>query len=269
MNKYLALLATVIVTSSLGSTKIQAKEYNPGQAMKSEQTILSTGAAIRSKPALCAFGTAIKSNTPVCPSQAAVKSEPAACVSGTAMKSEVLTCISSGAAISTEKVTTKKTTTKITAKKTANKLKKTKVKKQKYKKMQVPRHNNFKSYMGYRSITCKASKQYKLQQKAKTGKYGIRTVKGRYLIAMGTYYSKHIGDKFDIKLSDGTVIKCMIGDIKSDRHTDAKRQKQKYDGSIIEFISDPSKMPSKVKRAGSYTACKKFSGYIKEIRKLK
>jgi len=123
--------------------------------------------------------------------------------------------------------------------------------------------------MGYQSITCKASKQYKLQQKAKTGKYGIRTVKGRYLIAMGTYYTKNVGDKFDIKLSDGTILKCMIGDIKSDRHTDTKRQKQKYDGSIIEFISDPAKMPANVKRAGSYTACKKFSGSIKEIRKLK
>lgn len=224
MNKYFALLATAVVTSSLGNATIPTENCNFNNnksiavSTPSNSTFLSlSGTAVICEPALTTSGAAIS------------------------LKSKSKTGV----------------------------LKAKKPKKQKYVKMEVPKHNNFKSYMGYRSITCKASKQYKLQQKAKTGKHGIRMVKGRYLIAMGTYYTKNVGDKFDIKLSDGTMLKCMIGDIKSDRHTDTKCQKQKYDGSIIEFITDPAKMPSNVKRAGSYTACKKFSGSIKEIRKLK
>lgn len=235
MNKYLAILATVIFTSSLGNTTTQAEHYNP--IFSNESITVST--AVKNPTFISLSGTAIKCEPIVSPSGTAIRSQPSA------SPSTLQTSVSTGT------------------------LQNIKKKKQKYKKMEVPKHNNFKSYMGYQSITCKASKQYKLQQKAKTGKYGIRTVKGRYLIAMGTYYTKNVGDKFDIKLSDGTILKCMIGDIKSDRHTDTKRQKQKYDGSIIEFISDPAKMPANVKRAGSYTACKKFSGSIKEIRKLK
>ncbi len=223
MNKYLAILATVIVTSSLGRTA-QGPDYsfNNKNIAVSTTTENSTFVPLSGPAIIC---------TPM--------------VTGSGVAINIKPQISTG------------------------KAKVIKAKKQKYIKMEVPKHNNFKSYMGYKTITCKSSKQYKLQQKAKTGKYGIRTAKGRYLIAMGTYYSNNVGDKFDIKLSNGTVLKCMIGDIKSDRHTDAKRQKQKYDGSIIEFITDPTKMPSDVKKAGSYTVCKKFSGYIKEIRKLK
>lgn len=237
MNKYFALLATAIMTSSLGNTTILAKNYDfdnkriAVSTPSTDSTFLSlSGTSIIYEPILTTSGTTITG-------------EPLLTTSGTSMK--------------------------LKSKSKIGILKAKKTKKPKYTKMEVPKHNNFKSYMGYRSITCKASKQYKLQQKAKTGKYGIRTIKGRYLIALGTYYTKNVGDKFDIKLSDGTILKCMIGDIKSDRHTDSKRQKQKYDGSIIEFITDPSKMPSYVKRAGSYTACEKFSGSIKEIRKLK
>ena len=292
MNKYLALLATVIVTSSLGNSRIHAKNYNVGQADQLKSTLFVPHAEIPPKKLLspsannnntvdvitvsATTGTSIFNPL----SGTAIRSKALTSTSGTATGSEPLTSIS-GAAIKTENIVSKVNTEKIQKKTTAtqlektkkepssNKLKKIKVKKPKYKKMEVPKHNNFKSYMGYKSITCKSSKQYKLQQKAKTGKFGIRTVEGRYLIAMGTYYTKNVGDKFDIKLSDGTIIKCMIGDIKSDKHTDARRQKQKYDGSIIEFISDPAKMPSNVKRTGSYTACRKFSGSIKEIRKLK
>lgn len=305
MNKYLALLAAVIVTSSLGNSRIHAKNYNVGQADQLKSTLFVPHAEIPPKKLLSPSannnntvdvitvsattgtsifnplsGTVFRMETLAPVSGTAIRSKALTSTSGTATGSEPLTSIS-GAAIKAENIVSKVNTEKIQKQTTAtqlektkkepssNKLKKIKVKKQKYKKMEVPKHNNFKSYMGYKSITCKSSKQYKLQQKAKTGKFGIRTVEGRYLIAMGTYYTKNVGDKFDIKLSDGTIIKCMIGDIKSDKHTDARRQKQKYDGSIIEFISDPAKMPSNVKRTGSYTACRKFSGSIKEIRKLK
>lgn len=250
MNKYFALLATAFMTSSFGNTTIPAGNYD----FDNKNIAISTPST--DSTFLSLSGTAILYEPILTTSDIITTGNPVFTASGTTITGDSV-------------LTTSGTSIKRKAKSKSGILKAKKSKKPKYTKMEVPKHNNFKSYMGYRSITCKASKQYKLQQRAKTGKYGIRTIKGRYLIALGTYYTKNVGDKFDIKLSDGTILKCMIGDIKSDRHTDSKRQKQKYDGSIMEFITDPSKMPSYVKRAGSYTACEKFSGSIKEIRKLK
>lgn len=267
MNRYFTLLAAVIVTSSLGNPKIHAKNCDNGQTFVPytetfPETFLPLPAdnheTITMSPVT---GTSILA--PI--SGTAVRIAPLSSISGTAITTENLM-----PNIDMQNIQPKNTSVRYIKKESSQKKSmKNNAKKIKYTKMEVPKHNNFKSYMGYQSITCRTSKQYKLQQKAKTGKFGIRTVEGRYLIAMGTYYTKNVGDKFDIKLSDGTVIKCMIGDIKSDKHTDAKKQKQKYDGSIIEFITDPAKMPSTVKRAGSYSVCKKFSGSVKEIRKLK
>lgn len=300
MNKCLAMLATVIVTSSLGHSEIHAQNYNIGQAtqIKDTTTVSSiaatshvpsvSGTAINIKPLFAASELISTLNSLTSASGAALEIQPFTPTFETTLELQPITPTFeaalelqsptpiSGTALQAPnimpKCNTKQNKNILTPLKKSKKKalpKKIKKKKIKYKKMEVPKHNNFKSYMGYQSITCKASKQYKLQQKAKTGKFGIRMVNDRYLIALGTYYTKNVGDKFDIKLSDGTIIKCMIGDIKSDMHTDAKRQKQRYDGSILEFITDPDKMPHDVKRAGSYTACKKFSGSIKEIRKLK
>lgn len=335
MNKYLALLAAIIVTNSLGGAKIHAKNSDIGQvpALGNTSSVSHTeelprillypptdnddtieeysttrtsiltsasGAAIRIKPFISVSKIASEVEPLATLSKTVAKIDHFISVSETSTNFEALTAVSgtaigfepfsstsgaaiefeplfstSSAAINAETIAPTVDTENIqnnTTKqleKAQKKFKKAKVRKTKYIKMEVPKHNNFKSYMSYRAITCKTSKQYKLQQKAKTGKFGIRTVEGRYLIAMGTYYTKNVGDKFDITLSDGTIIKCMIGDIKADKDTDSKKQKQKYDGSIIEFITDTDKMPSTVKRAGSYTVCKKFSGSIKEIKKVK
>lgn len=261
MNKCLAMLVAVIVTSSLGHSEIHAQNYNIGQATQIKDATTVSSIAVTS-PVPSVSGTAINIKPLFAASELISTLNSLTPVSGTALQAQNIM----------PKSNTKQNKNILTPLKKSKKkalLKKIKKKKIKYKKMEVPKHNNFKSYMGYQSITCKVSKQYKLQKKAKTGKFGIRMVNDRYLIALGTYYTKNVGDKFDIKLSDGTIIKCMIGDIKSDMHTDAKRQKQRYDGSIIEFITDPDKMPHDVKRAGSYTVCKQFSGSIKEIRKLK
>ena len=51
----------------------------------------------------------------------------------------------------------------------------------------VPSNNSFKAYMSYTAITNTSSPQYKLQQQAYTGNYGIRMVDDRYCIAVGSY----------------------------------------------------------------------------------
>ncbi len=130
----------------------------------------------------------------------------------------------------------------------------------------VPSNNSFKSYMSYKTITSKTSKQYKLQQKATTGKYGIRVVKNRYLIAIGTGFSAGVGTNIDIEMENGAIIECIVGDIKSDKHTDPTHRQQKYDKSVVEFIVDTSCLSSDVKSHGDISyANKAFEGEIRNL----
>ena len=71
----------------------------------------------------------------------------------------------------------------------------------------------------------------------------------RYCIAVGSGYTKVIGTKIDVVLESGKIIKCILGDAKSDQHTDLETHTYhvggydhgKYyppDGSVIEFVVD-------------------------------
>lgn len=74
-----------------------------------------------------------------------------------------------------------------------------------------------KTFMDYRKITNTASAQLATQQTAWTDEYGFRRYESYYLVAMGTYYAKECGKKFEIKLDNGTVLSVMIGDVKQDK----------------------------------------------------
>ena len=107
-----------------------------------------------------------------------------------------------------------------------------------------------KSYMDYRCITSKNSKQYKLQSNyAYTGSNGVRMADGRYCIALGSYYTHNVGQYVDLILDNGTVIKCIIGDCKADKDT-CSSNKVGADGSVAEFIVDTPKLSSTVRRMG-------------------
>ena len=98
---------------------------------------------------------------------------------------------------------------------------------------------DFKSYEDYRAITYKNSPHYKLQNEyAITGIEGIRKVDDRYCIALGSYFTTTIGQYIDIVLENGTIIPCILGDQKSDRHTDELHIAHLTDGSVVEFIVD-------------------------------
>ena len=140
--------------------------------------------------------------------------------------------------------------------------------KKKYVVKSCPSNTN-KSYMDYKCITDKSSKQYKLQNKAKTDKKtGIRIVKGRYCIAVGSYYSKKIGTKLDLVMKNGKVIKCILADVKSDSDT-INKHRQHRDGSIVEFIVDTKKIPRIVRLMGDISYTKPFKSRIKQIRVYK
>lgn len=106
-----------------------------------------------------------------------------------------------------------------------------------------------KSYMDWRCITSVSSPQYKLQRKASTASNGIRTVNGRYCVALGSYYTSKIGKYVDLVLSNGKVIKCVIGDQKADRDTNSQNAIG-HDGSAAEFIVTTSALSHKTRQMG-------------------
>lgn len=126
--------------------------------------------------------------------------------------------------------------------------------------------NTFKSYMDYRCIRNRSSRQYKLQKKAVTNKKnGLRMINGRYCIALGSYYTRRIGAKVDLVMSSGKVIQCITADMKADRDT-INRHRQHRDGSVAEFVVDTKKLSGKVRRMGDVSYTGPFKGRIRQIR---
>lgn len=128
--------------------------------------------------------------------------------------------------------------------------------------------NRIKSYMSYRMITATSSPQYRLQYtKAYSGNYGIRQVRGRYCVAIGSYYATRIGTYFDLVLENGTVIPCILADQKADCDTDASNRITEHDGSLTEFVVDTDGMGHQVKNVTgdiSYS-CRAFNSPVRNI----
>ena len=136
--------------------------------------------------------------------------------------------------------------------------------------MDTPSNNSFKSYMGYKTITSKNSNQYKLQQKAHTDpNTGIRMVSDRYCIAVGTYYTTEIGTYIDLVMENGSIVECILADVKANAHTDSTNR-QNPNGSIVEFIVDTKNMDKMSKKMGNISyADERLKGEIKYIRVYK
>ncbi len=125
----------------------------------------------------------------------------------------------------------------------------------------------FKTYMDYRKITDKTSKQWNLQQLATTNEKGFRVFNGRYLVAVGSYYANEVGKELKITLDNGFVFYAMVGDIKMDIHTDANNQYVPINGNIIEFIVDIDKLDPKTKKLGDISNLG-FEGKIVRIEEV-
>lgn len=134
----------------------------------------------------------------------------------------------------------------------------------------APSNNGFKSYMPYKAITSKSSPQYKLQKIAYTGKYGIRQVDGRYCVALGSYYTKEIGQYFDLILENGTVIPCILADQKADHDTDSSNRKTLHNGCVAEFVVETSSLNKNAKRDGDISSCcEEWDSPVSKIRVYK
>jgi hypothetical protein len=116
------------------------------------------------------------------------------------------------------------------------------------------------TYMDYRAITDTTSKQYKLQQNP----YCVIDERGFlmyrdnwYVVAMGSYWGK-IGDKFIVRLQNGTIIPVIMGDYKADVDTDREHYAHKKDGHVLEFLIDTNSSNMQAKNVTYY-------GLINEI----
>ena len=146
-----------------------------------------------------------------------------------------------------------------------NKIEELKIKAEKsLKDMEVPQIDDYKTWMSYTSVTSTGSPQYQLlnSNKAYTDKNNFRKIGEYYCVALGSFYSTEIGTRFRITFDNGQSIKVILGDQKSDRHTDSKHQFSSS-GNILEFIMGSKEYsnqamintlyPSGVKKIQKYT----------------
>lgn len=78
----------------------------------------------------------------------------------------------------------------------------------------VPTHVKFCT--DYRSYDLWYTPHYRLQQVAWTDEYGMRRYNNDYLVALGSYYSTDIGDRFEVTLDTGKTFTVMMADGKWD-----------------------------------------------------
>lgn len=138
-------------------------------------------------------------------------------------------------------------------------------KKTKLKSYKVPKNMHFKSYTNYKCLS-RSSAQWELQKKAYTNKNGLRKIGDDYLVAMGSYYTKHLGDRFKITLSTGKSFTVRICDFKANSDTNSTHQ-YTANGCMIEFYVD-SNLNSKARQMGDISYIKGFKGNITKIEKI-
>lgn len=97
------------------------------------------------------------------------------------------------------------------------------------------------SYMGWQCITAPSSLQYKLREAAGMNfdENGFGKIGDRYVVATTTTYG-NVGDYIDVVQADGSVIKCIIGDIKNQNDAGCNMWGHSNGQCVVEFVVDKS-----------------------------
>lgn len=100
---------------------------------------------------------------------------------------------------------------------------------------------NVHAYMGWQCITSRSSDQYKLM--VSTGmnfdEEGFAKIGDRYVVATTTTFG-NVGDFIDVVQSDGSVIQCVIGDIKNQNDPGCNQWGHNNGQCVVEFVVDKS-----------------------------
>ena len=93
------------------------------------------------------------------------------------------------------------------------------------------------TYMGWQTITSPSSQQYKLRQTAGENydSEGFAKIGDRYVVACTLTYG-NVGDYIDVYQSDGTILKCIIGDIKNQSDSGCNKWGHQQGQCVIEFV---------------------------------
>ena len=135
---------------------------------------------------------------------------------------------------------------------------------------------SFKAYMDYSCITDDTTMQWELQQTAYTDEYGLRKIGTDYCVAVGSYYSETVGERFKITLDNGNEFTVIVSDLKQDKHTDISNQYSPvydsygefYGANVLEFIVDVDQLHSMVVTLGTVSYYDEFEGNIVSIEKI-
>lgn len=137
---------------------------------------------------------------------------------------------------------------------------------------------SFKSFMSYKMITNKYSKQYKFQKECFTDSNGLRRYTHDdityYCGALGSFYSTKIGTRFRVTIeNDGVekIIFVVLSDCKDNRDTDKTNSHIGKNGNVIEFLVNQRKLSSLALRMGdvSYSGDPNLKGRIIKIEEIK
>lgn len=95
------------------------------------------------------------------------------------------------------------------------------------------------TYMGWQCITAVSSRQYKLREAAGMNfdEEGFAKIGDRYVVATTTTFG-NVGDYIDVYQEDGTVIKCIIGDIKNQGDAGCTKWGHNNGQCVVEFVVD-------------------------------
>jgi len=129
---------------------------------------------------------------------------------------------------------------------------------------QAGQRSEFFSFMSYRAITYRNSRQWQMQQSAWTDFDGLRRYNSLIMVAIGTGHGHFVGDEIYITLSSGMSFPAIVGDIKCDRHTDPTNRFTAHNNCWLEFIvCIPSICP--IARNRGDISFKGFYGYVVSI----
>lgn len=129
-----------------------------------------------------------------------------------------------------------------------------------------------KLFTDYRFYNIPGTPHNRLQQKARTDSNGLRRFNNDYIVAMGSYYSTSIGDRFRVELSSGRVFTVIFGDGKWGIDCDSKNMYtpvKNYDGetvgNLLEFIVDEDILDPNVYSYGGIERLDIFKGDVVRI----
>lgn len=128
---------------------------------------------------------------------------------------------------------------------------------------------NIKSFTDYRVYNIEGTPHYRLQNQCCTDQLGLRRFGEDYCVAVGSYYSTDIGDRFEVTLDNGFVFTVIVSDTKADYDTDEQHMytpcvnyNGEKSGNLLEFIVDIESISKEMYAYGSVDYHSQFKGNI-------